>query len=445
MRPYLDGRTAGVLTVAALPPLALVAAGRTSAPPLPVLASILAIAIGLAILERALREAGRASVSVAASLLTLYGTGLLWHEVVQPGLTGLTFVAGAFLMRAWRPRVERDRVPALASGGALAVAIVVVVLLSEVVAGNRLSTARPAPLDSLFSSRHGLFFWTPLLTLAIFGLVRRAIRGHRDAAGALSALAVLALVNASLRPWWSGGFANARFVPALPLFALGLSELLDLVRATARRRPLRMAALAGALLVAWNLLLMAQYRAELIPRDDTVSFPAVAENSARLLAGMAGAPTAWPANWIFAARGDLPAARYDLLGGQDVLADGPLRIDVGDLESEAAWLGAGWSVRHPCGSSVCREVEGRAQLLLPVADLRPATVRVSAQGSGTLRLLLNGRPFAQASLAPAFAEVGATADASGLRPGPNELVLEVSPGGQAQVDEVRVAPLEGAR
>jgi hypothetical protein len=199
------------------------------------------------------------------------------------------------------------------------------------------------------------------------------------------------------------------------------------------------------LLVAWNLLLMAQYRAELIPRDDTVSFPAVAENSARLLAGMAGAPTAWPANWIFAARGDLPAARYDLLGGQDVLADGPLRIDVGDLESEAAWLGAGWSVRHPCGSSVCREVEGRAQLLLPVADLRPATVRVSAQGSGTLRLLLNGRPFAQASLAPAFAEVGATADASGLRPGPNELVLEVSPGGQAQVDEVRVAPLEGAR
>ena len=445
MRSDIDGRTAGVLAAAALPPLALVAAGMTSAPPLLAMASILAVAIGLAILERALREAGRAAVSVAASLLTLYGTGLLWHEIAEAGFTALAFVAGALVMRTWRRRVERDRWPALASGGALAVAIVVVVLLSEVLAGSRLSTARPAPLDSLFSSRHGLLFWTPLLTLSLFGLVRRAIHGHRDAAAALGALAVLALVNASLRPWWSGGFGNARFVPALPLFALGLSELLDLVHATARRRPLRLAALAGALLVAGNLLLMAQYRAELIPRDDTVSFPAVAENGAGLLAAVAGAPTAWPANWIFAAREDLPAARYDLLGGQDVLADGPLRIDVGDLESEAAWLGNGWSVRHPCGSSVCREVEGRAQLLLPIADVRPATVRVSAQGSGTLRLLLNGRPLAQASLAPTFAEVGAAAEASGLRPGPNELVLEVSAGGRAQVDEVRVMPLEGQR
>ena len=94
---------------------------------------------------------------------------------------------------------------------------------------------------------------------------------------------------------------------------------------------------------------------------------------------------------------------------------------------------------------MCREVEGRAQLLLPIADVRPATVRVSAQGSGTLRLVLNGRPLAQASLALAFAEVGADADPGVLRPGPNELILEVSPGGQAQVDEVRVMPLEGQR
>src|SRR6185369_3711987 len=170
-----------------------------------------------------------------------------------------------------------------------------------------------------------------------------------------------------------------RFLPALSLFALGLATVLDLVQRVARRRPLRLAALAGGGLVAWNLLFMAQYRAEIIPRDDTVSFPAVAENSARLLSGMTGAPTAWPANWIFAARQGLPAARYDLLAGQDVLADGPAPIDVGDLGSEA-WLGEGWSVRHPCGASVCREVEGRARLFLPVVDVRPAAVSVHAQG-----------------------------------------------------------------
>src|SRR5260221_8415068 len=43
---------------------------------------------------------------------------------------------------------------------------------------------------------------------------------------------------------------------------------------------------------------------------------------------------------------------------------------------------------------VCREVEGRARLFLPVVDARPADVRVHAQGSGSLRLILNGRPLA---------------------------------------------------
>ena len=316
--------------------------------------------------------------------------------------------------------------------------------VTDAAAGLAPSLARPSFLDSLFSSRHGLLFWAPVLTIAIVGLAWRASRGHRAALGALTALAVLALVNASLRPWWTGRFGNARFLPALPLFALGLAVILDLVRRAARQRPLRLAALAGGALVAWNLLLMAQYRAELIPRDDTVSFPAVAENSARLLSGMAGAPTAWPANWIFAAREDLPAARYDLLAGQDVLADGPGHIDVGDLGREA-WLGEGWSVRHPCGATVCREVEGRARLFLPVVDVRPAAVSVHAQGSGTLRVILNGRPFAQASLTAAFAEVGGVADGGLLRRGPNVLVLEVSPGGQALVDVVRVAPWAEAR
>lgn len=443
MRPRLDRRTATLLAAVALPPLALLAAGRSPAPPLAAVASILAISAALAILERDLREAGLASVSVPTGILALYGTGLVWHEVVEPDLTALTFVGGTLLVRAWSHRGGRARAAAIASGAVLGIALAGLALVAEVGAGAHPFLGRPALLDSLFSSRHGLLFWAPLLTIAVFGLVLRARGGRHDAAGALGALGTLALVNASLRPWWSGGLGNARFLPALPLFALGLATALGLLRTTAERRPLRIAALAGAVLVAWNLLLMTQYRGELIPRDDTVSFPAVAENSARLLAETAGAPTAWPANWIFAAGGDLPASRYDLLGGQDVLAMGPTRIDVGALDTEA-WLGGGWSVRHPCGPLVCREVEGRARLFLPVVDVRPADVLVHAQGSGTLRLILNGRPLAWAPLTDRFTELGATADGGWLGRGPNELVLEVLPGGRALVDAVRVVPLEGA-
>jgi hypothetical protein len=439
-----DRRTATLLAAVALPPLAFLASGRSPAPPLAAVASILAISAALAILERDLRAAGLASVSVATGILALYGTGLFWHEVVEPDLTALTLVGGTLLVRAWSHRVGRARAAAIASGAVLGVVLAGLSLVAEVAGGAPPALGRPALLDSLFSSRHGLLFWAPLLTIAVIGLALRAWRGHREAAGALSALGTLALVSASLRPWWSGGLGNARFLPALPLFALGLATILELLHATAERRPLLIAAGAGAVLVAWNLLLMAQYRAELIPRDDTVSFPAVAENSARLLAEMAGAPNAWPANWIFAAGRDLPAARYDLIGGQDVLAGGPTRLDVGDLDTEA-WLGEGWSVRHPCGPLVCREVEGRARLFLPVVDARPADVRVRAQGWGALRLVLNGRPLASATLTDAFSELGATADGGWLGRGPNALVLEVSPGGRALVDAVRVVPREDAR
>src|SRR6185503_16326037 len=363
MRPRVEGRTVALLAAAIVPPLAFLFSGRSSAPTVPALASLLVIAAGLVVLERTLRDAGGlASVSVAASLLTLYGTGLLWHTVAEPGRAALAFIGGTLLARAWISRVGTSPSDALARGAALGVTLAGVALLSARAAGAAPSLARPSLLDSLFSSRHGLLFWVPVLTAAIFGLALRAGRGHRGALGALGGLAVLAVVNSSLRPWWSGGFANARYLPALPLFALGLAFALDFLRTNARRHPLRLAAVAGGALVLWNLLLMAQYRAELIPRDDVVSFPEVAENSARLLARSAGAPTAWPANWIFAAQHNLPAARYDLLGGQDVLASshGPTRIEVGRLESEAAFLGTGWSVRHPCGTSTCREVDGRA-------------------------------------------------------------------------------------
>jgi hypothetical protein len=441
MKPHVEGRTVALLTAAIVPP-AFFLSGRSPAQTLLALASLLTIAAGLAILERMLHETGAlASVSVAACLLTLYGTGLLWHAVLEPRLgVALTFVAGTLLVGAWMSRVGASSADAIFRGAALGVGLAGLALLTALAAGDPPSLARPSLLDSLFSSRHGLLFWVPVLTAAIFGLTLRAGRGHRGALGALGALAVLAVVNASLRPWWSGGFANARSLPALPLFALGLAFVLDFVATSARRHPLRLAAAAGVALVLWNLLLMAQYRDELIPRDDTVSFPEVAENGARLLARAAGAPTAWPANWLFAARHDLPAARYDLLGGQDVLAFGPTRIAMGNPDSEAAFLGTGWSVRHPCGTSTCREVDGRAVLYLPLVDLRPAEVLVRAQGSGLLRLTLNGHLLAQTTLAPTFADVAAIARAQDLRHGPNALALEIAPGGQAVVDAIQVMP-----
>src|SRR5207237_3938113 len=195
----LDRRTATLLAAVALPPLAFLATGQSPAPPLAAGASILAISAALAILERDLRTAGLASVSVATAILALYGTGLVWHEVAEPDLTPLTLVGGTLLVRAWSHRVSRERAAAIASGAVLGMVLAGLSLVAEVGTGAHPALGRPALLDSLFSSRHGLLFWAPLLTIAVCGLVLRAWRGRRDAAGALSALGTLALVSASLR------------------------------------------------------------------------------------------------------------------------------------------------------------------------------------------------------------------------------------------------------
>jgi hypothetical protein len=437
----VDARRAALAATLAVPPLLLAVAEAQGAPPLLALAGIAAITAGLLVVHDGLRHSAFAPVATPTCLLVLYATSLVWHAARETSPAAAVFLAGAVLARAFWSRTWSTPARAVGPGALLGVVLLALALTAE--AGRtRVSVSAPALLDSLFSSRHGVLFWTPALTLALAGLVFLALRGRGVAWGTLTALAVAALGNASLRPWWTGDVANARVLPVLPLLALGLAALLEGVRTTASRRPLRALATAGGLLVAWNLLFMAQYRRGVIPRDDTVSFPAVVENSARTVADTVGSPTAWPANWIFAARHGLPAARFDLLAGQDVLAAGPVTLDVGDLATDGAVLLEGWSVRHRCGDAVCREVEGRARAALPVVDPGPAQVEVRGRGTGTLRVSLAGAAPVTAVLEGAFADVVLVAGA-GLRRGPNTLLLEVSPGGQALIDAIRVVPLPG--
>ena len=436
----IRGRRLGLAVALFAPPLVLAGRGPAPAAAL-VVASVAVITAGLLLVDDLMRRSALAAVSAPVALLLLYGTGLLWAEAAEPGLSALAFLVGAVAIRAWWPRAPESAGRACVEGAGGGLALLALALLTEsATAAARLHVRHPVLLDSLFAPRHGLLFWTPALTAGVLGLATLAARGRKAALGGLTGLGAMALANAFLRPWWSGGFANARVLPALPLLAIGLGVPLEAVRLSARRRPLRLLAGAGALLVGWNLLLMAQYRAEMIPRDDTVAFPAVAENAARLVSAAVGTPAAWPANWVFAARERVPPARYDLLGGRDLLASLPAQIDLGDLDTSAALLGEGWSVRHACGTALCREVEGRARMFLPVVDPRPAWMRVRAQGAGTLRVSLNGTQVATGVLDERPRDVVAALPRERLRGGTNQVEFALSPGGHALIAAVRLVP-----
>jgi hypothetical protein len=165
----------------------------------------------------------------------------------------------------------------------------------------------------------------------------------------------------------------------------------------------------------------------------------VVEGNAQLLAAGVGSPVAWPANWIFAARHRLSPARFDLMVGKRLPARGGRpELDVGRTELDEALLAEGWSVRHPCGSAVCREVEERARLFLPLTGGGWRALALTGGGPGRLAVRINGRPAGWLVL-PGPGQEALLATAAPWRRGLNEIILE-APAGPVLVDRLAVIP-----
>jgi len=299
----------------------------------------------------------------------------------------------------------------------------------------------PYLLQTFFSSRHGLLYWTPLLWAGFCGLLVLARRELQTAIMLLVPVAIMSYVNACSGDWWAGGsFSNRRFDSLLPLLALGIAACAQWLRQTVARRP-GIVVVAGAFaLTAWNFAFMDQYARNRIPRDDTVSFARVTENSADFVSEWVGTPMAWPANWIFAARHDLPVQKYDLMVGQYLFYRqnnlGGV-IDIGDNRVDPGLLGEGWARRQACDDGVCRAIEGRARLFVPLDVPRSLAVTLRARGRGSLAVSVNGRPVAMLPLLEDLQELRFQVPRGYWRRELNELALETGPGGEVSIDLVR--------
>ena len=120
----------------------------------------------------------------------------------------------------------------------------------------------PALWETLFSSRHGLFFWSPVLLLAVAALWHRA----RDPLVQYWALggALLWYANSAWHSWWFGDAYGARaFLELAGLFGIGLGLLFE----TLGRVP-KLAMALVLLVLVFNWVLMALYITERIPRGD---------------------------------------------------------------------------------------------------------------------------------------------------------------------------------
>jgi hypothetical protein len=364
------------------------------------------------------------------------------------------------LLRAAFARPRREAGLLLGAGARVllgfAVSFSLVLLFAPAGSGRGLSPLaedlahlrHPLLLHTLFSSRHGLLYWSPLLWASLLGFPAFLRRDRFTALALAAPLLATTWLNAAVDEWWAGpGFSNPRFASALPLLAPSLAMALAGLQEMVKRRPLAVPTGLGFAFVLWNQLLIVQYRERKIPADDTVSFAAVTAYNAKLLGRYAGTPVAWPANLVFAWQHDLPAARYDLLVGRYLFRepdslDGPVKI--ADPRALSGLLAGDWSPPVACGDAVCREVQGRARVMAPLRAPEDIDLTVHAQGDGALALRVNDREVAVFPLEAQARALHARVGEALWRRELNDVSLTVS-GGRALVEQVQFERANGSR
>ncbi len=139
----------------------------------------------------------------------------------------------------------------------------------------------PHIMSVLFSGRHGLFTWHPMLLVGLAGWYGL---GKKDKALAWTILILFLFqvwVTASWREWWGAhSFGHRMFVSMLPLFMLGITAAWDYLNSRIQKRWLILLAI-GAIL--WNLGLIYQYGFNLLDRDGTTPFATVIINQFLLI------------------------------------------------------------------------------------------------------------------------------------------------------------------
>jgi hypothetical protein len=297
--------------------------------------------------------------------------------------------------------------------------------------------ANPQLLDTLWSSRDGLLATSPILYLALLGLLPFVRSRPRVGVPMLLALAAMVYFNASIQDWWGGdAFGGRRFDGTLPLLAIGTAAFIRFARQTVERRPgLVVAAVLGAL-VLWNVTFMKAALSGIVQPGGPVEFGSLAAYQAQTVHAWFGHPFAYPVTLVYAARNGVSPAHAEVLRAKRFLAD-PLRpwatIHAGD--SDRAFLGRGWYDAERDGDTTYRWAQPEADLVVPLDHaemldlqlrLRPFTDPLAPRQQ--LRVKINNVVHGPIAVADGWQIVQLRTERSEWRSGVNRVSLQFSRG-----------------
>ena len=279
--------------------------------------------------------------------------------------------------------------------------------------------AAPAIGDVLFSADRGLFSWTPLLLVAVLGLIPFTRRHRQFGSLMIAALALQVYINATVE--WSGhGFGARRFAGCALIFAVGLAALLHWMR---QRPALAPAVLVGVLVVT-NVFFMAGMRSGDIPPTGTVRF----ENMVGATTARVGNPFALPMSALTALRFGADLGFYERIGAQTF---NNLRIDVGG-DNDHRFLLRGWSGAEAGADFTFRWSDGpESTLVVPLKEaadyrleLRCAPFLPAGSERQVVAVWINDELVERVAITPGMQTYRVAVPAAVLRPRFNEIRLQ---------------------
>lgn len=281
----------------------------------------------------------------------------------------------------------------------------------------------PALLGVLFSPRGGLFTWSPLLLLAIAGLVSFRRLGFRTALGFWAVIILLYVTNARVPDWWGGSsFGNRRFCTILAPMAVGLAISIDALARFTQRRPL---AAPTALIVVgcgFNVLLAGGHRELAWAWGEPVAFPQMARVVVDQVARGIGSPFSLPGAVIESARSGQALADYDVSIFRKPFSTLRLRFGLDDQP----FLGTGFSLSQGTGDSLHRTTRD-GWLRLPLGQARDYVFGFALRGreGQVLAVEVNGVPAGSCPLERRPRDCEVEIPAARLMDGENAVHLEV--------------------
>ncbi len=287
-------------------------------------------------------------------------------------------------------------------------------------------------VDVLWSSRSGLFATSPAAYVGAIGLVFVWRKNRAIAAMGLITLVLMTWTNGAVEDWWAGAsYGGRRFDSLIPFLVCGCAVLFASMTDWVRRRPALTAAAVVAVLVVWNITLMAVARSGAYRIGQIVSFGDLAASQATVAHGWVGHVPSFPANALWAISNGVTPDRFDLLRPNRFLGDPSRpygRVDIGTSDTD--FIGTGWHGVERDGEITFRWTEGTATLVLPLAHTAPLLIQsqlrpFEADGLApqTLSFVVNGHSLPPVFLESGWARIEVPTEAHLWRAGINHVTL----------------------